>query len=218
MNNRILNSVAIISYKHNLIITLSVLAQITTEYQSIVQSLENLENAITYSKLNVLHNSIIKPSDLLNEIKNISQFIHTGHKLPFEPKLENLLLFEKMTTMKSYSKLNQIIFIIEVPLVENENYSYFKLFSLPIPKDSTFQSILPLSKYLILNGRRFATMDEPCDVVTETTHICKELNPSIIDASSPCELKLMNVEQNLSNCEFIQVTLTKTKFEKLSKV
>lgn len=85
---------------YHLLILQIVISQIITEYQTIIQILEDLENAITFSKLNVMHNSIINTNVLLNELLQVQHHLSDQHKLPFEVQLENILLFEKVISVE----------------------------------------------------------------------------------------------------------------------
>lgn len=58
-------------------------------FQIIYDALENLETAITFSKMNVLHNSIIDSAEFLHGVKSMNKDLKLG-KLPFQPELENI--------------------------------------------------------------------------------------------------------------------------------
>lgn len=191
-----------------------VISQIVTEFQIIYDVLERLEVAITFSKLNTFHNSIIESKDLLTEIESISKYL-TGNELPFEPKIENLLLFEKIMEIKSYSKGNQIIFIIEIPIVEKESYNYFHLYTLPVFQNESFQLIIPQSKYLIMNEQNYFFFDTPCKEIIPEEFICHETNPVKATEDSPCEIQLLKFANNLSNCHVVPVRIEDVKVQKL---
>lgn len=191
-----------------------VISQITTEFQTIYDILEKIEIAITFSKLNILHNSLIEPKSLLNEIQLISTYI-VDNKLPFEPKLENLLIFEKIIEIKSYSKENQIIFIIEIPIVEKQNYDYFHLYSLPAFQNKSFHLIVPHSKYLIMNEQNYLFFDTPCKEIIPEEFICHETNTIKTTEDSPCEIQLLKFTNNLSSCRVVSVKIEQVKIQKL---
>lgn len=191
-----------------------ILSQIITEFQSIYDILEKIETAITFSKINTFHNSIINPHDLLNEIKSIS--IHLNdNKLPFEPKIENLLLFEKILEIKSYGKNNQTVFIIKVPIVEESKYNYYHLYALPVNKNNSFKLIIPNGKYLIINEQNHYFSDTPCTEIIPEEFICHEMDPIKTTEDSPCETQLLKFNQNLSNCHLVPVKVNKLKIQKI---
>lgn len=69
---------------------------------------------------------------------------------------------DKVIQIKSYSKDNKIIFILEVPTVEIESYNYYHLYSFQIKHGNNFKTIIPQSKYLIQNERKYALFNEHC--------------------------------------------------------
>lgn len=138
-----------------------VINDITKEFQIIYEILERIETAITFSKINTFHNSIVNPNELFSQLLSISKIIKTI-RLLFEPEIKNLIHFERAIEIKSYSKENKIVFIIEIPLVEKEKYDYFHLYPLPIQRNNTFKIFIPMSKYLIMNEKNFAFLDQPC--------------------------------------------------------
>lgn len=192
-----------------------IVSQIVTEYQTIIQILDTLENAVSFAKLNILHNSIIQSEELLIEIKSIQKHLINEEKLPFEPLAENILLFEKIATVKSYCKSDQLIFIIEIPLTTKEHYNYFKIFPLPIQIKDHIELIVPTSKFLIINEQSYVLSNEPCKKVTDTEHLCEDLNVEKKTRGSPCEVQLLKHEENVTNCNRFPINLTKLKLHKL---
>ncbi|CAH1110705.1 unnamed protein product [Psylliodes chrysocephalus] len=134
--------------------------QFAQAFQRIYDILERLEIAITFAKLNTFHNSMVESTDLLSEIVNIRKIIESNYRLPFEPKLENILSFEGVLEIKSYNKNNQIIFIIEVPLVEPITYNYYHIYPLPTSRIQTFKMIIPHSKYLLLHDTTYLRFEQ----------------------------------------------------------
>lgn len=189
-------------------------SQMITEFQFIYDILERIEVAITFAKLNAFHNSIIDSNELLIEIKSISEHLNNG-KLPFEPKAENLLLFEKIMKIKSYTKENKIVFIIEIPIVEKENYNYYHLYPLPINKNNSFNLIIPNNRYLIINEQNHYFSENPCTEIIPEELICQNMDPTKTLENSPCEIQLLKFSKNLSNCHLIPVKINNLKIQKI---
>lgn len=193
----------------------TLLTQIHFAYQLIFDVLERIETAISFAKLNVLHNSIIEPSDLLEELKNITSQI-SEVKLPFQPILENVLLFEKILNIRCFSKGNQIIFIIEIPLVEINQYNYYHLYALPVPDRENFRLIIPKSPYLILNEQNYVFMDSNCQEVERQNYICKVTKTMRIEPTQPCEIQLLKFSEiSETQCHVINARISKLQIQKL---
>ncbi|XP_074027861.1 uncharacterized protein isoform X1 [Leptinotarsa decemlineata] len=198
-----------------LIIQLTI-SQITTAFQAIYDILEKIEIAITFSKLNIFHNSMAEPNEILKEVEKIPKYLTTS-KLPFEPKIENILLFEKIIDIKAYSKHNKIIFIIEIPIVEMENYNYYHLYSLPTPKNNSFKTIIPKSKYLILNEENYVLFDTSCNEIINEEFLCQLNNPEVITEEAPCEIQMLKYSKKLTNCNPVPVMINRTKIQKIEE-
>lgn len=216
---QVLNTVELKNIEtYNYFLIEMVISQITTAFEVIYGILEKIEIAITFSKLNTFHNSIIKPEELLNEIKLISVHL-TKNKLPFEPILENILLIERTVNIKSYSKHNKIIFILEIPIVEHDNYNYYHLYSLPTPKNNAFEAILPQSKYLILNEQNYMFSDLKCQELATNEFICHDTSPVKIkeETEAPCEVQMLKYSKNITNCQPIPAEIKNIKIQKIEK-
>ena len=83
--------------------------QMITVSQEILRILEELETAISFAKLNTLHNSIIDPKDLLSELKILENKLDEK-SLAYEPdtrEIKNNLKIMKVEIMENRSKIEQ---------------------------------------------------------------------------------------------------------------
>lgn len=183
-----------------------VLTQITMMYQNIYDILDQIEVAISFAKLNTFHNNIVKPSELLEELVLINSKLF-AEKLPFQAIPENILIFENILDIKSYSKNSEIIFIIEVPLVEKENYNLFNLFPLPTPIENHFKMIIPNFQYLIINEKNFGYSNLPCNKIFDNEYLCKHIHTENFYKDLPCEIQLLTYQHNITNCNPIPVKI-----------
>lgn len=202
------------TYNFHFALIQATFSQMLVSFQIIYDTLEKLETAITFSKLNIFHNSIVEPRKLLKAIQSISKEIK-GNKLPFSTTLENILKFEKILEIKSYIKENQVVFIIDVPIVEKENYAYYHLYGLPTPSNSDFKMIIPRSKYLILNERKYAFSENKCKEVNQEEFICYETNSAFFNNEMPCEIQILKFSKNISSCYQIPLKLRNVKIQKI---
>lgn len=72
----------------------TVISQKIAKYQIIIQILDRIETAVSFSKQYILHNSIVE--DLLYETRLIENILRNDYKLPFTPILENIVLCEEI--------------------------------------------------------------------------------------------------------------------------
>ena len=195
----------------------TVFLQMITISQEILRILEEIETAISFAKLNTLHNSIIDPKDLLNELKIVENKLDKK-SLAYEANEANLLTYERIIQIKAYQKDLHITFIFEIPLTEPHNYNFYQLYPFPIQHDSkTYQIIIPSHKYLYLNELYFSLNDDKCNEVTPGDYICNLPQTSKISKEAPCEIQLLKFSKNYQQCKIIKVNLKNTKIRKIDK-
>lgn len=194
----------------------NVISQYTSSLQIIYDLLEKIEVAISFSKSNVFHNSIVEPNDLFSEIILLNKQLKTS-RFPFKPTLENLLLFEKIITIKSYSKGNQITFLLQIPIVEAEYFNYYHLYSLPTPNHLSFKTIIPRSKFLISNEQTYAFFDSQCEETLPEEFLCRDVHVAQINEDAPCEVQLLNFNTNITNCVAVPADIPNIKIQKIEK-
>ena len=200
---------------HQYYITYTNINQIITIYQSIYDILDKIEVSITFAKLNILHNAILNPKELLLEIKKVNKLLSLD-KLPLEPKFENILNFEKIITIKSYIKNYDIVYILELPLVEANTYQYFKLFPVPIPNNHTFYVIIPYKPYLTISDKKYAYEDQKCIEVQPENYLCKDAKSAYIKDAPSCAVQLIKHDPNISSCHPFQITVQETQILKIN--
>ncbi|CAG9765634.1 unnamed protein product [Ceutorhynchus assimilis] len=155
-------------------------------------SYDKLEVAISFSKLNTLHNSIVNPNELLSEIKNVESHLNPD-RLPISPDIKDF----------------NVIFILELPLVEADVYQYFNLHPLPIPTNhnQTFFVNIPHKPYLALSDVKYSYMDQRCEEISPDEYLCQEARTTFIENYLPCEVQLIEYSTNITSCHPLEVQL-----------
>ncbi|XP_045542238.1 uncharacterized protein LOC123723490 [Papilio machaon] len=171
-------------------------------FQSLYSKLGEIETAIAFSKLKTLHQSIVDSEKLLIVLKDIEK----SARFAFSVSLDNLVKIEQTITIKAYCKENQLTFLLEIPLIEKETYTYYKLYPTPISRDHDTYVILPKYPYMIVNGLNSEPLAEPCTATTPSNFICYVDSTSQI-LEDRCITDIMKYATNLSSCEFIPVVI-----------
>lgn len=187
-------------------LTYTVLNQITFTFQIMYDILERIETAISFAKLNTLHNSIINPVVFSQEIKTIENFIKPFN-LPFENKLENMLKLEKLIEIKSFQQGTEITFILELPLVEITNYQYYELLPFPVKINDSYVTIIPKTKFLAISDVSFLEANEKCIEFSNKEFICKNVIKNIIENNVNCELEIIKYSKVIPACNTNQFNL-----------
>ncbi|CAH1183874.1 unnamed protein product [Phaedon cochleariae] len=190
--------------------------QLIEVLDTILRIIEELETAITFAKIAVLHPFIIEPEDLLQELQYISEYLDDAI-LPYSPDREHIIIFEKIINIKAYQTNTKIVFILEVPIVEPEYYNYYHLYSFPVhAEQDSYQIIIPETEFLYLNEHHYIFSNEPCQEVIPGEAMCAlpEANP--IDQRTPCEVNLILFTKKYENCRPQHIKLRDKKIQKIN--
>lgn len=181
-------------------------------FRTIYIRLEEIETALAFSRLSILHQSIINTDELLG----ILQSIEKTNNLLYTVNLRNLRKLENTILIKSYVKYDQITLILEIPLIENVQYNYFKVFPLPMyyPKENITRLLIPEHPYLLAKDLRYLPIANPCKALEEDKFICYEKDISLYEEET-CIIQLMKFKENLSNCKQYPVHIENTKIQKV---
>lgn len=194
-----------------------VINQISMLYQTIYDILEKTEVAISFAKINTLHNSIIDPVELIKEICEFKKQLVTD-VLPLETNIENILNFEKIIEIKGYSKGLIVTFVLEIPLVESDVYHYYQLFPIPIPSEQNpdFLMIIPHKPYLALGNIKYSYMDRTCNQLLPNEYLCREAHTAYISQDPPCAVQLILYKENATTCRPFSIKLQDVQITKIT--
>ncbi|CAB0004672.1 unnamed protein product, partial [Nesidiocoris tenuis] len=92
-----------------------------------------------------LHPSIISPHDLSAELRKISEF-YPGRLLPFHGEM----FFDLQPFVKTKCAIgtDEIIYFLDVPIVEQENFELLQLYPIPTESDSSWLTTVPSANYI----------------------------------------------------------------------
>lgn len=177
-------------------------------FQTLYIRLNEIEMAIAFGKVKLLHQSIVDTDEFIVLLKEIEK----TEKLVYPAKLENIVRIEQCIEMKAYLKQNQIKFIMHIPLIRNEVFNYFKLIPLPVHNRATSLTtfILPKYPYVLVKGLKAKPLSQSCREIDEARFLCFEndVSPLIEDN---CINELMKFSTNISSCHPVPVTIDDVK-------
>lgn len=176
-------------------------------YISIIESslltlsniLDSILNSILFSKLNILHPSVISPTNLLTELEKYSNSINKKLDFPITLNLNNIHTIIDVSQLTSYYYNNKIIFIIQIPLISPVKYNVYRCIPLPTPHDenqpSTFALIHPTKSYLAVTDDRlsYSSFDNmrDCHSINNLYSICPYISTYSTIYNPICETKLL---------------------------
>lgn len=164
-------------------------------YQTIYVKLNEIETSFALSRLGILHQSIINSNILLNTLLNISKV----EKLAYKPTLDNLVKLEQTIAIKAYIKGNYITYLLEIPIIKDDTYIYYKLIPLPVLSHGSTIIIVPKYPYLIAKGLKTRLLDHPCKEIDKASFLCYE-REVLQFINDPCVTELMTYNENATSC------------------
>jgi len=184
------------------------LYQMNFDIDTLKEHLKDISESITLAKLQIISKNILHTTEL-EYINN--RLIKQNIKLKSDQSI-----YEFLELQAFYSESN-IIFAINIPILDPDTFSFFHLKELPI--NNSFLINLE-SPYLLINDYYHQFINEPCQTI-EQMRYCKksqlrknkahECIPKIIsNDKAKCQLIKGNIEDEISIVEpgYILVTTT----------
>ncbi|KAL0832785.1 hypothetical protein ABMA28_000950 [Loxostege sticticalis] len=177
----------------------SLLNLIESSLLTISNLLDTTLNAILFSKLNILHPSVISPLNLYKELSQHSGHINKRLDFPVDLTIHNIHSLIDVSKLNSYFYNNKIVFVLQVPLITTDKYVAYKNIPLPTPHNEshykTYALIQPSNAYIALSDDRihYAMLDnlDSCKIISLDYSICEQ--PSIYSCiiNPNCESRLL---------------------------
>lgn len=194
-----------ISYLNNL------LNMFIANFRTVYIKINEIETALALSKVSILHKSIIDSNELLLILQEISKY----NSFMYSVTEQNLINIEETLSVKTYLKNDEIRFIIDVPLVINRTYNLFKLYPLPISRDSETFAIIPEYPFLLVEGTTYSPTAHQCREIAANEYLCAR-DDLIPYAPTTCIEQLMEYQHNLSLCSPRRVISEDLKIQKIA--
>lgn len=192
-----------------------ILIQLINMYEILNSVLQDIENSISFARLNLIHPSIIKTNDLFRELLNLQKSIKTK-QLPFDVSLENTLIYQNFIKVDCFILNNKITYLLKIPIMYAYNFNYYHLYAIPIFYKGQFKTIMPRNKFLIENKLYYTFQRNPCKEAIPQLYICGNLDLQEVKEDNPCEIQLLHLK-NTSTCRQVQVKITKTLIKQTDK-
>lgn len=182
-------------------------------YSFIENELNDILNGITFAKLKIIHTSIITPKDLVSALQTISLNLQRNN-LPLSPREAKVATYLDIIELSAFQSIDKLIFVLDIPLVEPELYTVYRLYPIPTKDNRTkLHYILPtIQKYIAKgdNTDQFITLSsiDNCKEVMLNIKLCKNLYSYPIDSNAICEAQLLKTQKFDTlpkNCQVILV-------------
>lgn len=179
-------------------------------FQTLYVRLNEIETAVAFSRVKVLHPSIVDTDELLELLKEIEK----SETLIFPVTPDNVVKIEQCIEIKAYIKQNQIKFVMQIPLIRKEVYNYLKLIPVPIFDISRGQTtlILPKYPYILVKGLKTISLSQACAEIDEDQYLCFENDASPL-TSDDCVRELLQFTTNITSCHPVPAVVDDVKID-----
>lgn len=192
--------------KENILINKLITAEAINEHLMLLtflvndlnEQFDNFINAILFAKKNIIHPSIITPIQLITEINENKFKIENGLTFPIETSLENAHTLIDISELTVYYMNGKLIFIIQIPLSDDNLFILYHLIPLPVPHNDqakSFAYIQPNYKFVALseNKLNYVQINEidDCKILTKDNYLCKGNMYYSISQKQNCEISFL---------------------------
>lgn len=198
---------------YSMLSILNSLNQILNNFRTIYNIIMEIETAIAFSKLHTLHQSILNSTELLSILNHIEK--HAS--LMYPVTRENLVKIERSIILKSYIDKRNLVFILEVPLVQTDTYAYYKIIPVPLynPNKNQPYAIIPAYPYLLVNKLQYRPVASACEEDDALRYICSEDNIPQFPKTT-CIEEIMLLKNNYSHCYLRPISIEDIKLFKIA--
>ncbi|AXR98119.1 hypothetical protein [Helicoverpa assulta nucleopolyhedrovirus] len=159
----------------------------------------NLDRAVDSAKYNRLSPTIMTPQRLYNEMRNVTGKLPDSLTWPIELNVNNMhtLIDHVVNTHVFVTPQRTLLFIIEVPLVNTENYDLYNIVPVPMCNNNRTNCavIIPTSKYIGMSQdkRNYVRLDDThsCKSAGANTKLCYKPETILLsNLASLCDIKI----------------------------
>lgn len=190
------------------------LHQLQILYNLVLNTLQDVENSITFCKLKSLHPSIISTHDLYQELEKISQYYK--EQMPLEVKYENILAYEYLISVSCGIHSENIIYSLRIPINSKIKYEIFKLYSIPSEFESEYVTVIPDNKYVLktVNDSVVVPLNNNCK---QTDKFYQCLESDLSNHHSRCETGII-LHESPSNCSLVKLRIKENYIEFIQEI
>ena len=178
----------------------SILNNLESSILALSFQLEDLINACLFCSMNVLHPSIITPSQLFQELADNHRYLPNGLELGVSLDLSSMHSIMNISKLICYYLNYKVVFVLQIPLVTSQEFYLYHNIPLPVPhnvsKPDSFTLVIPGSKYTAITKDKiqYTNVDslEVCKSVNSQNYICYVMNVLSVNANPSCESELLS--------------------------
>lgn len=174
---------------------LNLLSYLTNELS---EQFDTLISAVLFAKNNIIHPSIITPTNLVRTLLKDAKLTLEGTHFPFEINENNIHKLMDVIKLSSYYNNHKIVFVIKIPLTNIQIFNLYNLVPFPFPHHGNeyYAFIQPKSKFLALSENKAFYVQlynlNDCQTITSSERICSGQTIHSILKDTVCEIDLIS--------------------------
>lgn len=161
--------------------------------------LDDIVNAIMFTKSHSIHPSILTPKQLYDELTHSIKDLNKDNELPISLSLDNIHSLSDVSQLSCYFINNKIVFVIKIPLVYKSEYLVYKSIPVPIPHDvehpNSYAMIIPRCNHIAVSRDKLTyvclTDLSTCSEITNSIYICNNVDTYSVQDAPICETELL---------------------------
>lgn len=186
-----------------------IIDQVANSLNSLIHFLSDLENAITFAKLNTLHHSILKLHEIQIIIKRLLTLYENNQLIFYEHN--DLYHYYNLIKVKSYYSNARLVFVLEIPIVNPNLFNYYHLYSIPT---SNLTTLIPNNPYLATYEGLFQYQAEECQRI-DTVYYCDDPQVFQFNQHEDCITAILSSSEK-TKCEYTKLSLNSNIIEEIN--
>lgn len=196
----------------NILFAKDIFNQLIILFNTILDVLEEIENSLTFCKLQTLHPSIIKPKDLFQEIQKISS--HYKNQFPFELDYKNIFAFESIIEVQCKVEANRINYFLSIPIDYETIFDLYYLLPIPTKHESEYLTIIPNARYVLKSKDNLVKpLSDKC-TQGKMFHCPSRLQ---VNYEINCEKQIL-LDEKISQCHYYRLVVPKNHIEIIPEI
>lgn len=171
---------------------------IKVNLDKILLHLTLLENSIAFSKVGIIHHSVINTKDI-QYISNILLSLYEKQELLIN-EVTDLRDYYDLVKCGSYYVDNTVVFVLKFPIMYKNTFTYYHLFPTPTYNNSL---LIPPKPYLAMNEDSHQYMETECPKYHDKYH-CDDAALTVSSRDDDCTYLLLLKQEISSSCQYLQ--------------
>lgn len=179
-----------------------IISHINLNCQNLITFLDNIEDGITFARLNTLHNAVIAS----NELEENINYLKTIYQEKEIPNFKNILTYYQFLGTQVVFSDTRLIFAVHVPIIRSEILSFYHIYPIILNK----QTFIPKYPYLAQENNHHQFNEDTCPFL-EDAYYCEEN----FFSQDPCTVQLLS--GHFDNCTVIKIQMEESIIEQITK-